>query len=111
VEPGEPFRELIGRRRGGAVVAGAALLAVCVTFDAATAESVADAFDRVHRSVVVVRTTERGASASGDRRSVSVVGSGVLIDLGGQVLTAAHLVGAASECASSSSTADRSGRA
>jgi S1-C subfamily serine protease len=78
-------------------VAGAALLAVCVTFGTAAAESVADAFDRVHRSVVVVRTTERDAAASGDRRSVSVVGSGVLIDLGGKVLTAAHLVGAASE--------------
>jgi S1-C subfamily serine protease len=81
-----------------AVLAGTALLAVSATFaGAARAGSVVDAFDRVHRSVVVVRTTERDAPASGDRRLIGVIGSGVRIDFRGKVLTAAHLVGAASE--------------
>ncbi|MEX0590103.1 MAG: trypsin-like peptidase domain-containing protein, partial [Xanthobacteraceae bacterium] len=51
-------------------------------------------FDRVSRSVVVIRTLERKVAASGDRQLMSVPGqgSGVIISADGKVLTAAHVV-------------------
>jgi len=65
----------------------------------AAAQDLSDVFDRVQRAVVTVRTTEREAVSGGDRKTVSVAGqgSGVLISGDGKVLTAAHLVDAASE--------------
>jgi S1-C subfamily serine protease len=62
------------------------------------AETVAELFARVHRSVVVIRASEVDALAEeGQGRRVSSLGSGVLISTDGKVLTAAHLVHAASE--------------
>lgn len=63
------------------------------------AGSLGDVFDRVAPSVVVVRTMERDIPETGERRTVSIsgLGSGVLMSLEGKVLTAAHLVQAASE--------------
>ncbi len=65
----------------------------------AHAESLGDVFERVAPSVVVVRTTERDIGDEGQQRTVSIsgFGSGVLIAPDGKVLTAAHLVHAASE--------------
>jgi S1-C subfamily serine protease len=84
------------------VRAAAALAALSTLLSLTTnpsAEDLADVFDRVRQSVVVVRTTEREVPVGGERRPVSVsgVGSGVLIDADGKVLTAAHLVDAASD--------------
>jgi serine protease Do len=62
------------------------------------AETVAELFARVHRSVVVIRASEVDVPAEeGQGRRVSSLGSGVLISMDGKVLTAAHLVHAASE--------------
>jgi S1-C subfamily serine protease len=62
------------------------------------AETVAELFERVHRSVVVIRAFEVDVPADeGQGRSASSLGSGVLISTDGKVLTAAHLVHAASE--------------
>jgi serine protease Do len=65
----------------------------------ATADSLSEAFERVAASVVVVHTTELDVADTGSQRTVSVsgFGSGVLISADGQVLTAAHLVHAASD--------------
>ena len=65
----------------------------------ASPETVSDVFDRVYRAVVVVRATERDVpSEPGEPGgSVSSFGSGVLISRDGRILTAAHLVHAASE--------------
>jgi S1-C subfamily serine protease/membrane protein YqaA with SNARE-associated domain len=65
---------------------------------AASAETIAELFARVHRSVVVVRSLEMDVPAEeGQRPTVSSIGSGVLISTDGKILTAAHLVHAASE--------------
>lgn len=71
-----------------------ALALVGSTCGDAGAESIGDVFDRVYRSVVVIRTLEREVAAGGDRRLVSVPGqgSGVIISADGKVLTAAHVV-------------------
>src|SRR3989442_2726982 len=63
------------------------------------AQSLSDVFERVHRSVVTVRTTEREPGPGGGRTTVSISGqgSGVLISSDGKVLTAAHIVDLASE--------------
>lgn len=57
----------------------------------AAAQTVGQAFKRVNRSVVVVRTTESEVNAK-DLVSVPGIGSGVLISPDGRVLTAAHVV-------------------
>jgi serine protease Do len=81
----------------GLRIALAALVLGSVT-SAADAETIADLFDRVHRSVVVIRALEMDVPAEeGESPSVSSVGSGVLISTDGKILTAAHLVHAASE--------------
>jgi serine protease Do len=62
------------------------------------AETVAELFERVHHSVVVIRAVEvEVPGEEGEDRSVSTLGSGVLISTDGKILTAAHLVHAASE--------------
>jgi serine protease Do len=77
-------------------VLGSALLWCAAV--AAAGETLADVFDRVHRSVVVIRTTEMDVPEDGDGLAkVAGVGSGVLISTDGKVLTADHLVHAASE--------------
>ncbi|MBI2202447.1 MAG: trypsin-like peptidase domain-containing protein [Candidatus Rokubacteria bacterium] len=64
----------------------------------ASAATIAELFERVHRSVVVIRALEMDVPAEeGQAPSVSSVGSGVLISNDGKILTAAHLVHAASE--------------
>src|SRR5712691_6820695 len=64
-----------------------------------TAQGLSDAFERVSRAVVTVRTTERETGPEGGRRTVSIsgIGSGVLISPDGKVLTAAHVVDVASK--------------
>ena len=65
---------------------------------AAHAETIAELFERVHRSVVVIRALEMDVpTEEGQVPNVSSVGSGVLISADGKILTAAHLVHAASE--------------
>ncbi|MGH7553334.1 MAG: S1C family serine protease [Longimicrobiales bacterium] len=78
---------------------GLALAVLLAMPHGAPAQSVAEAFERVASSVVVVHTTEWDVADSGSQRTVSVsgFGSGVLISADGRVLTAAHLVHAASE--------------
>jgi S1-C subfamily serine protease len=62
------------------------------------AETVAELFERVHRSVVVIRSVETAVpTEEGQGPGVSTIGSGVLISTDGRILTAAHLVHAASE--------------
>jgi len=62
------------------------------------AETISDLFERVHRSVVVVRAVEVDVSVEeGQAATVSKVGSGVLISADGKVLTVAHLVHAATQ--------------
>jgi S1-C subfamily serine protease len=65
----------------------------------AEAESVSDVFKRVKDSVVVIGTTQTEAPAipGGEPTSVGGLGSGVLIDRLGTVLTAAHVVQVAEE--------------
>ena len=64
----------------------------------ASAETIAELFERVHRSVVVIRALEMDVPAEeGQEPSVSSIGSGVLISNDGKILTAAHLVHAASK--------------
>jgi serine protease Do len=64
----------------------------------ASAETISDLFERVHRSVVVIRALEMDVPAEeGESPTISSVGSGVLISTDGKILTAAHLVHAASK--------------
>lgn len=86
----------VGRRRVLAV-GGMAVLLVAAAISNAFAEGLSDVFERVHRAVVLVRTTEREVAEQGNQRPVTVsgVGSGVVISADGRVLTAAHLVHAA----------------
>jgi S1-C subfamily serine protease len=73
---------------------------------ASAGETLADPFDRVHPSVVVIRTTEPDVPQKGDGHvTVAGLGSGVLIAADGKVLTADH---AASEMRSMTSTYGRS---
>lgn len=71
------------------------ILAACasVLHPAARAQSVADVFDKVKDSIVVVRTVQKEISP--DKAGfvdIGGLGSGVLIDPEGNVLTAAHVV-------------------
>lgn len=61
---------------------------------AAPAASLEEVFDRVHSSVVTLRTVARSnqIDAEGGFASVGGVGSGVLISADGKILTAAHVV-------------------
>ena len=61
------------------------------------AEPLSDVFDQVQRSVVVIRSLERDVAQGGDGATAVVSqGSGVLVSADGLVMTAAHLVHAAS---------------
>jgi serine protease Do len=74
---------------------GIALLAWAPTVHG---ETVAELFERVRRSVVVIRAVEVDVPAEEEQGArVSSLGSGVLISSDGKVLTAAHLVHAATE--------------
>ena len=69
---------------------------------AARAESLGEVFKRVSKSVVVVLTEEKVAAPDrqqGRHLNVQGLGSGVLISQDGKVLTAAHVVQAASRVA------------
>ena len=83
-------------------VAAAAALVIALSGETGaqtSPQTIGDVFDRVYRSVVLVRATERDVPSEpgepGGR--VSSFGSGVLISQDGRILTAAHLVHAASE--------------
>lgn len=68
----------------------------------AQAESIGEVFKRVSKSVVVVLTEEKAPvpdRQQGRRLNVQGLGSGVLISQDGKVLTAAHVVQAASRVA------------
>ena len=58
------------------------------------AQTISEMFKRVKDSVVVVRTTQKEKMPWGDGESVSIpgIGSGMLVDAEGLVLTAAHVV-------------------
>lgn len=84
--------------RRAAAAAALMILALGSMLPAASAETIAEVFERVHCSVVVIRALEMDVPAEeGEGPSISSVGSGVLISTDGKVLTAAHLVHAASE--------------
>jgi S1-C subfamily serine protease len=84
--------------RRTALVGTLVALACLAIAAAAAAETISDVFDRVNRSVVVIRAVEIDVPGEeGESPRVSSVGSGVLISLDGKILTAAHLVHAASE--------------
>jgi serine protease Do len=74
------------------------LLGLGSMMPAASAETIAQLFERVHYSVVVIRALEMDVPAEeGQGPSVASVGSGVLVSTDGKILTAAHLVHAAYE--------------
>jgi len=56
------------------------------------AQDLSQIFKAVNPSVVIVRTSEREVSASGQLAKFGEVGSGVLISSDGKVMTAAHVV-------------------
>jgi S1-C subfamily serine protease len=59
----------------------------------AAAQSIAEIFRQVRDSVVIVRTVQEGLPAEdGGQATLAELGSGVLIDASGLVLTAAHVV-------------------
>jgi serine protease Do len=94
-------RALIG---GGVLWVALLWLAV----GASAGETLADVFDRVHASVVVIRTTELDVPQKGAGHvTVAGLGSGVLIAADGKVLTADHLVHAASEIYAEFPSGDR----
>ena len=79
------------------VVLALAML-VLANVSSAHAETIAEIFELVHHSVVVVRALEADLpSEEGHAVTIASVGSGVLISADGKILTAAHLVHAASE--------------
>lgn len=65
------------------------LLPVCA--QEAIAETIRELFDRVHPSVVTIHTLDR-SSAVGGLTSMEGLGSGVVVDEFGHVMTAAHVV-------------------
>jgi S1-C subfamily serine protease len=73
-------------------------LMITIAIETAYAETISDLFERVHRTVVVIRAVEVDVPAE-ERQvaKVSSIGSGVLISTDGKVLTAAHLVQAATQ--------------
>jgi serine protease Do len=87
------------RRTTTQSLAGVLIALACLGMtSASSAETISDLFDRVHRSVVVIRAVEIDVPAEeGESPRVSSVGSGVLISTDGKILTAAHLVHAASQ--------------
>jgi S1-C subfamily serine protease len=72
----------------------AAILAAVASAPHAAAGPISDAFDRVKESVVVIRTTGVDLEQGAGRELVTVggLGSGVLIERDGIILTAAHVV-------------------
>jgi S1-C subfamily serine protease len=72
----------------------AAILAAVASVPHAAAGPISAAFDRVKESVVVIRTTGVDLPPGGSRELVTVggLGSGVLVDRDGIILTAAHVV-------------------
>jgi S1-C subfamily serine protease len=72
----------------------AAILAAVASVPHAAAGPISAAFDRVKESVVVIRTTGVDLPPGGSRELVAVggLGSGVLVDRDGIILTAAHVV-------------------
>jgi serine protease Do len=85
-------------RPAGSACLVATVLGLGSVIPAAGSETIAELFGRVHRSVVVVRSLEMDVPAGEGRGpSVSSIGSGILISRDGKILTAAHLVHAASE--------------
>jgi S1-C subfamily serine protease len=75
------------------------IIALAAGADPAAAETVGQVFRRVNASVVVVRTRERDVLRQSDASPATVagLGSGVVIDARGYVLTAAHVVQTADE--------------
>ena len=81
-----------GGRLAGLVLAAAAIGHVVLWVPApATAQTVREVFEKVARSVVVIRAKGRDVSAGGQSRFAET-GSGVLISRDGRVMTAAHVV-------------------
>ena len=80
----------IGR---GRIVVVAALCGLSA-LHASYAEDVADVYEKVNTSVVVIETTQRevGSSGTGQLVEFGGLGSGVLISEDGKVMTAAHVV-------------------
>jgi S1-C subfamily serine protease len=72
----------------------AVLTLLALAWSPLRAQTVSEVFKRVKDSVVVVRTTQKEKMpwAGGESVSIPGVGSGVLIDAEGLVLTAAHVV-------------------
>jgi serine protease Do len=73
------------------------LVALLLPGAVAEAQSVGEVFKRVNPSVVIIRARWTEAAGQGQLRRVSEVGSGVLISMDGQVITAAHVVQTADE--------------
>jgi len=80
------------KRSVGSVLA--AVIAAVASMPHAAAGPISVAFDRVKESVVVIRTTGVDLPPGGSRELVTVggLGSGVLVDRDGIILTAAHVV-------------------
>jgi S1-C subfamily serine protease len=80
---------------------GLFLSIVALSSSLAEAQSISEVFKRVKDSVVVIETTERDLPPvpGGRMTSVGWLGSGVLIDEAGLVLTASHVVQVAEEIA------------
>jgi S1-C subfamily serine protease len=76
------------------VVVWLAIIALATGADPVAAETVGQAFRRVNATVVIVRTRERdiGQQSGAPLTTVAGLGSGVVIDARGYVLTAAHVV-------------------
>lgn len=87
------------RRRSICLALATLLVTILGPASRVAPQSLSDVFERVQRSVVTVRTTERETVPEGGRKPVSIsgIGSGVLISPDGKVLTAAHVVDVASE--------------
>jgi serine protease Do len=73
------------------------LAAVIVTQSSASAQNVAELFQKVNASVVVIKAKGRDVSAGTGQVLFSEIGSGVLISPDGRVMTAAHVVQAMDE--------------
>ncbi len=87
-------------RRRSVVTVGVIALWAFGTLAAApgvAAETLSDVFDRVYRSVVVIRALERDIPEDREgSTSIASFGSGVVVSADGLIMTAAHLVQAAS---------------